>query len=94
MNIITVLWIFYKKLILPSLAVSILLAIIFIGSVKITSGIGIAYIFITPFFHFLLYDLARPNEYYFYYNLGISKLVLWVSSIITSLIVSIILMLI
>ena len=92
MKIFIALWIFYKKLILPSLALSILLAIIFFGPVKIISGTGIAYMFVTPFFHFLLYDLARPTEYYFYYNLGVSKLLLWVSSIIASLIVGVILM--
>ncbi|MES2652096.1 MAG: hypothetical protein V4663_10165 [Bacteroidota bacterium] len=94
MNIFIPLWIFYKKLILPSLAVSILLAFFFFGAVKILSGIGIAYIFLTPVFHYLLYDLTDANQYYFYYNLGISKLLLWISSIIASLIIGLILMLI
>ena len=94
MNIFIALWIFYKKLILPSLAVSILLAIIFIGPVKIILGTGIAYIFLTPVFHYLLYDLTNANQYYFYHNLGISKLLLWMNSIITSLIIGLILMLI
>ena len=94
MRIFIALWIFYKKLILPSLAVSILLAIFFFGPVKITSGTGIAYIFLTPVFHYLFYDLTNSNQYYFYHNLGISKLLLWMSSIIVSLIIGLILVLI
>lgn len=93
MSIFFPLWIFYKKLILPSLAVSVLLAVLFFSSSKLCAGIGIAYIFLTPFFHFLFYDLARSNEYYFYYNLGISKLHLWISTIVWSLIFGIVLML-
>ncbi len=94
MNIFTALWIFYKKLILPSLVVSILLAIIFFNPIKIFTGIGIAYIFLTPAFHYLLYDLTNANQYYFYHNMGISKIILWVTSISTSFIIGIILMLI
>lgn len=92
MNFVAPLWAFYKKLIFPSLAVSILLA--FFGSLKLITGTGLAYVFLTPVFQFLFYDLSRPNEYYFYYNMGLSKVALWINTILMSLIIGVILMLI
>ncbi len=92
MKIFVALWIFYKKLILPSLSLSILLA--FFGSLKLITGTGVAFVFLTPVFQFLFYDLARPNEYYFYYNMGLGKIVLWINTILMSLIIGLILALI
>ena len=89
-----ILWVFYKKLIIPSLAISILLAILFTDSTRILSGIGIAYIFLTPCMQFLLYDLARPNEYYFYFNLGMSRFNLWLNSVVVSLVIGLFLIMI
>lgn len=92
MPLISPLWLFYKKLILPSLALSILLA--FFGPIKLITGTGMAYIVLTPISQFLFYDLSRPNEYYFYYNMGLSKVALWVNTILMSLIIGVILILI
>ncbi|SFH02213.1 hypothetical protein SAMN04489864_104145 [Pedobacter insulae] len=94
MNILAALWVFYKKLIFPSFAISVLLALFFIDSSKFLSGVGIAYVFLTPSLHFLFYDLSRPKEYYFYHNLGLSKTTLYLNSILISLIIGIILLLI
>lgn len=94
MNIFIALWIFYKKLILPSLAVSALLATFEFEPDRIIQGTGMAYVVLTPVFQYLLYDLTNSNQYYFYYNLGISKILLWISTIIYSLIIGLILMLV
>lgn len=94
MRIINALWIFYKKLILPSIVVSALLATFYFKLGEIIKGTGMAYVFLTPVFHYLLYDLTSPKEYFFYYNMGISKLFLWINSIVVSLTIGIILMLI
>jgi hypothetical protein len=45
-----------------------------------------------PFFHFAIYEIRNPNEYYFYYNLGLSKTVLWISTIAISFCIGLILM--
>jgi hypothetical protein len=41
------------------------------------------------FFQYIIYETKNPNEYYFYYNLGLSKYILWFSNFIFSLILSI-----
>lgn len=57
-------------------------------------GMGIAYLIIAPAVHFYIYEIRSPQEYYFYYNLGLSKLKLWVSSVLISLIIALFFMLI
>lgn len=94
MRIVNVLWVFYKKLILPSIVVSALLASFYFKLGEIVKGTGMAYIFLAPVFHYLLYDFTSPKEYYFYYNMGLSKVALWVNTILMSLIISVVLMLI
>ena len=93
MRMIKGLWIFYKKLLFPSLALSILLSLMEMPLVKIHAGIGISFILLTPFFHFFLYETRNSDEYYFYYNLGLSKPVLWANTLITSLLIGLLLIL-
>ncbi len=90
MNIVSPLWLFYKKLITPSLAVSILIAVILGGVTNFFLAFGIAYILFVPLFHFAIYELNNPKEYYFYYNLGLSKSILWAFTVILSLVVGLI----
>ena len=94
MRLIRGLWFFYQKLIVPSLALAILLSLFTMEFIEIHTGIGIAFIFLTPIFHYATYEVNRPNEYYFYYNLGLSKAVLWANTIITSSIIGFILIII
>jgi hypothetical protein len=77
---------FYRKLLVPILSFS--LAIGFVGfvftgyfSLK-TVGIGI--IFLTPLFLYFTYEIRNANEYNFYFNLGLSKSVLWILSLVIS----------
>jgi len=39
-------------------------------------------------FHYIVYEVRYKNEYYFYYNLGLSKLSLWVSNLILTSIIT------
>jgi len=89
MRMIKGLWIFYKKLIIPSLALSILLALFGMSLLRLSTGIGISYIIFTPVVHYFTYEVNNINEYYFYHNLGLSKLFLWVNTVVTSLIVGV-----
>lgn len=91
MRIVHGLRFFYQKLIIPSLVLSVLLAYFVLGLGKLCSGTGISFIFLTPVFHYFTYELRRPNEYYFYYNLGLSKSVLWLSTIGISLVIGLVL---
>lgn len=87
MRIIKGLWFFYKRLIIPSLALSILLGFFGTSLVSMTTGIGISYLILTPIVHYFIYDVNNTNEYYFYHNLGLSKVFLWVNTVVTSLMV-------
>lgn len=75
---------FYQKLVIPTLVVSILLSFIMMDHINLYTGIGISIIFLTPVFHYFIYEIRYPNEYYFYYNLGLSKISLWVGTVVIS----------
>lgn len=82
---------FYKKLIIPTLGSS--LAITFFSLVyeySFTEIFGLSYIFMAVLFHFFTYEVTYPNEYYFYYNLGLSKIILYATTFIISFIIGII----
>ena len=86
---------FYKRLLIPisSIAIALgFLGFIFTGepSLKIA---GLAYIVLSPFFHYFIYEGFNPNEYYFFYNLGLSKLSLWVGTLMLSSVIGVILIL-
>jgi len=48
---------------------------------------GTTYIFLTPVMQYYIYELRNKNEYYFYFNLGLSKMLLWISTSLMSLII-------
>jgi hypothetical protein len=80
---------FYQKLVLPSLAVSLLLPLFSMKYADLNVGIGASYIIITPLFHYFTYEIKNPNEYYFYFNLGLSKARLWTCTILISFLLGI-----
>lgn len=83
---------FYRKLVIPLLALALLVGFFVPGPGLFKFGAaGIVFIFFTPVFHFFIYEIRRPNEYYFYYNLGLSKIKLWISTCSTGLIIGLIL---
>lgn len=89
MRILKAVLIFYQRLIVPSLIFSGLLGLLGMGitgkfSIK---TIGISYIVIGLLFHYFVYEIRNPNEYYFYYNIGLSKLTLWVITLALNLLI-------
>lgn len=92
MRIVKVLLIFYQKLIIPSLVLSAVIG--FVGWV-ITGEfsfrtVGSSYIILGLLFHYFIYEIRNSNEYYFYYNFGLSKLTLWIASAVLSSIIGLI----
>jgi hypothetical protein len=83
---------FYRKLLLPSLLFS--LAVAFVGFVFTgyfsLPTVSIGYFLLTPLFQYFIYELRNPNEYYFYNNLGLSRIHLWVMSLALSFLVCVI----
>jgi len=92
MRILTGILIFYKKLVVPTLILSTLLGIMgsSISSEFSLRGIGLAYILLSPLFHYFIYEIRNPNEYYFYYNLGLSKYMLWGATLLLSTLIGLI----
>jgi hypothetical protein len=86
MRILKGIWFFYKKLIIPTLIVSFTIGLIgtSIEGSHSLKGVGLGYIFLAPLFHYFIYEIRNENEYYFYYNLGLSRITLWVLTIIIS----------
>lgn len=81
--------IFYQKLIIPTLILSGLLGFIGLGITGEFSlkTIGVSYIFLGLLFHYFIYEVRNNNEYYFYYNMGLSRLSLWIITLFLSLII-------
>jgi len=75
---------FQQKLIIPTFCTSLAIGIagyFMIWSTPIIEGAGFGYFLAGPMVHYYLYDLKNPNEYYFYHNAGLSKLILYVITI-------------
>lgn len=93
MRILSGIFHFYRKLVIPSLTLSLLLGL----SVSTASGsfslrgVGSAYIFFPLVFHYFIYEVRNKEEYYFYHNLGLSKIVLWSATFVISLLIGLIL---
>jgi hypothetical protein len=89
MRKLIVFWYFYKKILLPCISFAVI-AGLFVASfdrIYTFRVIGVSYLFLSPFFHFMFYEFRKGNEYVFYHNLGFSKLGLWVSSVSVSFLI-------
>jgi len=82
----TVLWIFYRKLIIPAVLFSFL--ILFLSQFNI-ENFGLCFFLIFPLLHFYIYDIRLKDEYFFYANFGFSKWFLWGITLSLSLIIKI-----
>ncbi|TDO20694.1 hypothetical protein [Pedobacter duraquae] len=85
------LFIFYSRLIIPSLGLSILLSLLMMGSIGFLAGVGISYIVFSLALHYYIYEIKNTEEYYFYHNLGLSRFWLWVNTIGVSLFIGLLL---
>jgi hypothetical protein len=75
---------FYQKVLIPSIAFSLLLSLFSLPFTKFNVGLGSSYIIVAPVIHYFTYDIRNPDEYYFYFNLGLSKIVLWSCTLLIS----------
>ena len=82
---------FQKKIFFISYAISILIGILLGGQPKM---IGLSFLLIAPFTQYFFYEIKNKNQYYYYYNLGISNVMLWISTFVIGLINLLILMII
>jgi hypothetical protein len=47
-------------------------------------------IFASLLFHYLIYEIRNSKEYYFYFNMGLTKLMLWLSTLFISIFIAVI----
>ena len=78
------LWFFQKRIAPPALFISALLGLLLFKSFWAT---GLIFLAMGPFWHYFIYEVQYKQEYYFYFNLGFTRLSLWVSTLILSVIV-------
>ncbi|QQS52641.1 MAG: hypothetical protein IPM71_07880 [Bacteroidota bacterium] len=92
MRLFKAILIFYRKLLVPALILSSLVG--FIEFSIITEfpfkTFGYSYMIFGLLFHYFIYEIRNYNEYYFYYNLGLSRLSLWISSLVLNFFVGLI----
>jgi len=74
MLIFKILWIFYKKLLIPAVLFSLLFNL---ATGLNYNNFGLSFLLIFPLMHFFIYELRLKNEYSFYANFGFSKVFLW-----------------
>ncbi|WP_411811009.1 hypothetical protein ACLB9Y_12675 [Chryseobacterium scophthalmum] len=82
-----ILWIFYRKLLIPGIIFSLL--------TSIPAGINFetfsfGFLFIFPLMHYFIYELRLKNEYLFYANFGFSRISLWMITVAFSIILQLI----
>lgn len=82
-----ILWIFYIKLLIPTVLFSLLLA--FQTGFNI-GNFGFCFLVIFPSFHFLIYELRLKHEYVFFANFGFSKLFLWITTVSIGFVINLI----
>ncbi|MAX72017.1 MAG: hypothetical protein CMC76_13130 [Flavobacteriaceae bacterium] len=91
MKLLKTIFLFQKKIIFLAYFISIIIGIIFGLKLNV---IGISFFTILPLLHYFFYDIKDKSEYYYYYNLGVSRNKLWLSTLVTGTINFLILVLI
>jgi hypothetical protein len=92
MRILKAILIFYQKLFVPVLVLSGLVGLIGFGISGVFSlrTVGLSYFLFGLLFHYYIYEVRNFNEYYFYYNLGLSRLSLWLVTLFLNLVIGLI----
>ncbi|MBN1187679.1 MAG: hypothetical protein JXB49_35720 [Bacteroidales bacterium] len=53
--------------------------------------VGLSYMFFGLLFHYFIYEITSSNEYYFYFNMGLNKYMLWLITFVLNLVILLIL---
>ncbi len=87
---------FYIKILFPALTLSALVGFMGLSASQLNyfNYVGIAIIFIAPLMHYLTYELRNKNEYFFYFNQGLSKTHLWILTCLSSFFIGLLFMLV
>lgn len=88
MNKAKAILIFQRKLFIPAVLIT---AGVFILMPELMPAAGFMYIGIACVLHYFLYDSMSPGDYYIYNNMGLSKAVLWISTVGIGLVLTLLL---
>ncbi len=80
----TILWIFYKKILIPALLFSLLISFLLPYSIE---TFGLSFLLMLPVLHYFMYEVRFKSEYYFYTNSGFSRTFLWTGTILSGFLV-------
>lgn len=81
-----ILSIFYLKLIIPSFLFSGFICAITTFTIE---NFGLCFFILLPTLHYLIYELRKKDEYYFFANFGFSKRFLWTLTLSTAFFINI-----
>lgn len=73
---------FQKKIFFRSYLISIVIGLL---AERKLASIGFSFLFISLFIHYFSYEIKNKENYYYYFNLGFSKIFLWFSTLIIGL---------
>lgn len=91
MQTLKTLLVFQRKIFFPTLVIACLIGVLASqAESSFFTGTGLGYLFCAPLVHYTVYDIRRGNEYYFYYNLGLGKPTLWISTAVVGLLICIV----
>lgn len=79
-----ILWIFYRKLLIPAVGFSLLLSYLVKQNLE---NFGISFLFMLPLLQYFIYEIRLKNEYVFYANFGFSRKMLWIITLTFSIFV-------
>ena len=82
---LAVLWIFYRKLLIPTFLFSLLLS--FIMGAFDSSIFGLSFLFVLPLMQYFIYEIRFPDEYIFYANFGFSRKFFWITTVVFAIVV-------
>ncbi|WP_256005910.1 MULTISPECIES: hypothetical protein [Pedobacter] len=88
MQIISALWYFQRRLVLPAFLLSFLLSFFMMGWSRVMAGTGLGMLLLMPTAHLLVYDWTYKNEYLFYHNMGLSRRLLWLSTLLVGMVMA------
>lgn len=79
MRILKNILLFQKRIFFKAYILSVIAGSLFGGKPIL---VAVYLFFVAPFIHYSVYDLMDKQKYYYYYNLGLSKVVLWASTMV------------
>lgn len=82
-------YLFYIRILIPAAISSLIIGLTSyaMGGKEFLDIAAYSFLISSPAFHFIQYDFMNSGQYYFYNNLGFTRLGLWILSVCTSVLI-------